>query len=277
MLQIGKINALRVKGKQSYGVHLDGGEAGDILLPAKDLSEPCQIGDELDVFVFVDGKDRLLATTRTPLAMVGEFAYLKVVAATPSGAFLNWGLENDLFVPKGEQQHPMVEGQSYVIFVFLSERNNRITASSKLLRFLSPQAPNYEEGQEVELLIFEKTSMGYGALVNRAHTGMIYASEVFQKLKMGQELKGYIKKIREDLKIDLALQPSGYQMVDDVSQSILRVLKEQGGRVSVTDKSPPDDVYALFGVSKKVFKKAIGALYKRKMIVLEPGTIKLTK
>ena len=277
MLQIGKINTLRVKGKRSYGVHLDGGGAGDILLLARDVPELCQEGDEIEVFVFVDREDRLQATTKTPLATVGEFAFLKVVADTPSGAFLDWGLGNDLFVPKGEQQHPMVEGQSYVVFVFLSERNNRITASSKLTRFLSPQPPNYEEGQEVELMVFEKTNIGYGALVNRAHTGMIYASEVFQKLCMGQELTGYIKKVREDLKLDLSLQPSGYQRVDDVSQAILKVLKEQGGRVSVTDKSPPDEVYVLFGVSKKVFKKAVGALYKKQLIILEPGSIRLTK
>lgn len=277
MLQIGKINTLKVKEKQSYGVHLDGGEAGDILLLARDVPEQCQPGDEIEVFVFVDREDRLQATTQTPLATVGNFAFLQVVADTPSGAFLNWGLENDLFVPKGEQQHPMVEGQSYVVFVYLSDRNNRITASSKLNRFLSPQPPNYEERQEVELMVFEKTNMGYGALVNRTHTGMIYASEVFQKLSMGQELKGYIKKVREDLKIDLSLQPTGYQRVDSVSQVILKILKEHGGRVSVTDKSPPDEVYALYGVSKKVFKKAIGALYKKKLIILEPGSIRLAK
>ncbi|MEN8200562.1 MAG: S1-like domain-containing RNA-binding protein [Thermodesulfobacteriota bacterium] len=277
MLQIGRVNRLRVNGTQAYGVHLDGGEAGDILLKNKDVHGNCQPGDELEVFVYVDREDRLQATTRTPHATVGQFASLRVVATTSSGAYLDWGLENDLFVPKSEQQNNMVEGKSYVVFVFLSERNNRITASSKLAKFLSPQPPDYREGEEVELMLYEKTAMGYGALVNRSHVGMIYDNEVFQKLQLGQELKGYIKKIRQDQKIDLSLQQSGYQRVDDISRAILNTIEENGGRVAVTDKSPPDEIYALFGVSKKVFKKAIGALYKKQLVVLDPTGIRLAR
>ncbi len=159
----------------------------------------------------------------------------------------------------------------------MSERTNRITASSKLVKFLSLQPPNFKEGEGVDLLIYEKTAMGYGALVNQSHAGMIYQNEVFQNLSVGQKLKGYVKKIREDQKIDLSLQQSGYQRVDDVSQTILNIIKGKDGRVDVTDKSPPEEIYALFGVSKKVFKKAIGALYKKRLIVLESNGIKLAR
>jgi uncharacterized protein len=275
MVQIGRINSLRVKGREPYGVHLDGGEAGDILLRNKFVPGKCEPGDEIEVFVYVNRDGDLQATTQTPAALVGHFACLRVVENTSSGAYLDWGLENDLFVPKSEQQDNMKEGESYVVFVFLSEKTNRITASSKLAKFLSSQSPNYKEGEEVDLLIYEKTALGYGALVNRSHVGMIYQNEVFQKLSIGQQLRGYIKKIREDQKIDLSLQQSGYQRVDEISQTILNTIKEKGGRVAVTDKSSPDEIYALFGVSKKVFKKAIGALYKKRLVVLDTNGIKL--
>jgi hypothetical protein len=178
-------------------------------------------------------------------------------------------------VPKGEQQQSMEEGESYVVFIFLSEKTNRIIASSRLDKFLSSKAPAYKEGEEVELILFEQTDLGYRALINREHAGMIYENEVFQKITIGQKLKGYIKKIREDLKIDLILQQSGYREVDDISQAILGIIQKHGGKVAVTDKSPPDDIYSLFGVSKKVFKKAIGALYKKRIIRIDPDGISL--
>ncbi len=274
MLQIGKINTLTVKEILPYGVHLDGGEAGDILLRNRYVPGKCQLGDELEVFIYTDKDIHLQATTQRPFATVGQFTFLRVVAVTSVGAYLDWGMKNDLFVPKGEQQTNMKEGKSYVVFVFLSERSNRITGSSKLAKFLSPKAPNYKEGEEVDLLIYEKTTMGYSALVNSSHAGIIYQNEVFQDLSIGQQLKGYIKKIREDLKIDLRLQQSGYQQVDDISQTILHTIKKKGGNITVTDKSPPEEIYALFGVSKKVFKKAIGALYKKQLIVLDPDGIR---
>ncbi|MEN8190612.1 MAG: S1-like domain-containing RNA-binding protein [Thermodesulfobacteriota bacterium] len=275
MIEIGKFNTLRVKDRQVYGVHLDGGAAGDILLKNKEVVAKCQPGDEMEVFVYVDRKGGLRASSRTPAAVVGQFASLRVVENTSSGAYLDWGLENDLFVPRSEQQNPMEEGQSYVVYIFLSEKSNRIAGSSKLAKFINRQPPNYKEGEEVDLLIYEKTAMGYGALVNRSHSGMIYRNEVFQTLDIGQQLKGYIKKIREDMKIDLRLQQTGYQQVDDVSQAILNIINKQGGSVAVTDKSPPDEIYALFGVSKKVFKKGVGALYKKRIITLDSDGIKL--
>jgi hypothetical protein len=186
---------------------------------------------------------------------------------------MDWGLESDLFVPKSEQQDNMREGKSYVVFIFLSEKNNRITASSKLDKFLDLQPPEYEEGEEVDLIVYAQTDLGYNAVVNSAHIGMIYENEVFQKLVIGRRLRGYVKKIREDLKIDLRLQQTGYQIIDDVSQTILNTINNNGGMVAVSDKSAPEDIYTLFRVSKKVFKKAIGALYKKRLIIIETDCI----
>ena len=274
MVQIGRMNTLAVKERSADGVYLDGGAAGDVLLDNRSLPSRCQPGDTVEVFVTVGGDNQLQATTRRPLVQVGEFAALKVVSATSAGAYLNWGLESDLFVPKGEQQSSMEEGRVYVVFVLVSERNNRIVASSKLGRFLSSRAPDYQEGQEVDLFITEKTAMGYEALINRSHLGMIYKNEVFQPLTIGQHLRGYVRRVRDDLKIDLSLQQSGYQQVDGVSTAILNTIRENGGAVALTDKSPPEEIYALFGVSKKVFKKAVGALYKKRLVILGNGEIK---
>ncbi len=277
MVEIGRINKLTIKRMREYGLHLDGGEFGDILLKGKYDPEKCRPGDEIEVFVYGDRDDHLLATTLKPYATVGQFAKLRVVENSSSGSYLYWGLEKDLFVPRSEQQEQMKEGKSYLVFIFLNEKSKRIAASSKLDKFLSTKPPNYEEGEEVDLVIFEKSDLGYRALVNHAHGGMLYENEVFQRLNIGQELKGYIKKIREDHKIDLTLQKPGFEGVDDVAQAILGTIKEHGGTISVTDKSRPEDIYALFGVSKKVFKKAIGALYKKRRIAIDINGIKIVE
>jgi len=275
MAEIGRVNKLTVKRVREYGAHLDGGESGDILLLFKSVPEKCRAGDELEVFVYVDKEGRLRATTQIPKATAGQFARLPVVASSAAGAYLDWGMQKDLFVPKSEQLARMVTGKSYVVFITLEGETNRITASSKLDQFLSRQPPDYAEGEEVDLIIYEQTDLGYKAVVNLAHGGMVYKNEVFKKLEIGQELKGYIKKIRDDHKIDLSLQQAGYQAVDDISKSILNTIKEHGGMVAVNDKSPPEEIYAMFGVSKKVFKKAIGALYKKRVITIDPKGIKL--
>lgn len=275
MVQIGKMNRLSIKAKQAYGLHLDGGKAGDILLRGISLLQKYQAGEKIDVFVYVDSEQRLLASLQKPYACVGEFASLRVVTSGAAGAFMAWGLESDLFVPKSEQQDNMQEDRYYVVFIFVNEKTNRITASSKLNKFLSQRPPNYQEGEEVDLLVYTKTDLGYSAVVNGRHAGMIYANEVFQNLSIGQRLQAYVKKIRGDGKIYLRLQRTGFQGVDDISQTILNTLKEGGGMVAVTDKSSPEEIYALFGVSKKVFKKAIGALYKKRLLVLDSDCIKL--
>ncbi|MEN8258547.1 MAG: S1-like domain-containing RNA-binding protein [Thermodesulfobacteriota bacterium] len=277
MAEIGRINKLTIKRLRDYGVHFDGGEAGDILLKSKDVPESWQPGDEVEVFVYQDRQDRLRASTQRPSVMVGQFAKLRVKANAAAGSYLDWGLQKDLFVPKNEQQDKMVEGKSYVVFVFLDEKTKRITASSKLEKFLNRQPPSYKEGEEVDLIVYEKTELGFRTIVNHAHEGMVYKSEVFKKLFIGQEIKGYIKKIREDLKIDLILQKPGYKGVDDIAQTILKTIRDFGGTIALTDKSPPEDIYSLFGVSKKVFKKAIGALYKKRLITMDKSGIKLAR
>ena len=188
MVQIGKMNRLSIKGTQVYGIHLDGGTSGDILLRNKFATQQYQPGDEIDVFVYVDRQQRLMATTQKPYAMIGEFVLLKVVTNSAAGAFMDWGLENDLFVPKSEQQNSMREGNSYVVHIFLSEKHNRITASSKLDKFLDQQPPDYEEGEEVDLIVYSRTDLGYGAVVNNSHIGMIYQNEVFQELVIRHSL-----------------------------------------------------------------------------------------
>ncbi len=277
MIQVGKVNTLAIKKIDAGTIHLDGGGSGEILLKGRYTARNYSPGEELEVFVYVDGGQRLLATSQKPYAVVGEFTKLTVVGTTEAGAFLGWGLEDDLFVPKSEQQNNMRAGQAYVVYVFLSEKNGRITASSKLDKFLGKKPPEYVVGEEVDLLIYAKSELGYSAVVNNSHVGMVYENEVFKKLIIGQRQKGYIKKIREDFKVDLQLQRTGVQGVDDVSQAILTVIQNSGGMVAVTDKSPPEEIYDMFEVSKKVFKKAIGGLYKKKIIVLEKNGIRLSE
>jgi predicted RNA-binding protein (virulence factor B family) len=277
MAQIGKINKLTIKRKLDDGACLDGDLSGDIFLSKRDVPKNCQPGDEVEVFVYADKEERLRATTRKPYATVGEFAKLRVVANSPSGSYLDWGMQKDLLVPKSEQLTRMEEGKSYIVFVFLDLKTYRIAASSKLEKFLSLKPPNYNEGEEVDLIVYENSDLGYKVFVNNAHEGILYKNEVFKKLFIGQQMKGYIKKIREDLKIDLNLQKPGYQAVDGISQAILNIIKDHGGRVLITDKSPPEDIYSLFGVSKKTFKKAIGALYKKRIITIDTNGIKLAK
>ncbi len=277
MAEIGKINKLTIKRLRDYGVHFDGGEAGDILLKSKDVPEKWQPGDEVDVFVYQDREDRLRASTQRPSVMVGQFAKLQVKANADTGSYVDWGLQKDLFVPKNEQQDRMLEGKSYVVYVFLDEKTNRITGSTKLEKFLNRHPPSYKEGEEVDLIVYEKTDLGYRVIVNHAHEGMLYHSEVFKTLFTGQQIKGYIKKIRDDLKIDLILQKPGYKGVDDIAQTILKTIRDVGGTIALTDKSPPEDIYSLFGVSKKVFKKAIGALYKKRLITIDKSGIKISR
>lgn len=277
MAEIGKINRLPIKRTLEYDAHLDGGELGDILLPQKYVPKNCQPGDIIEVFVYADKEKRLRATTQKPYATVGEFVYLKVVANSAAGAYLDWGLPKNLLVPTREQQSRMEEGKSYVVCLFLEQKTHRITASSKLDKFISFQSPAYDEGEEVDLIICGQSDLGYKVVVNNAHWGIVYKNEVFQKVHIGQRLKGYIKTIREDLKIDIRLQQSGYQQVDSVAQGILKKIQASEGTLAVTDKSPPQEIYAQFGVSKKVFKKAIGALYKKRLITISANAIKLTQ
>jgi uncharacterized protein len=275
MAEIGKINSLRVVKEVDFGLYLDGGEHGEILIPKRYVPEGVKPEDTLDVFIYLDSEDRIIATTEKPYIMIGEFAMLRVVSVTKVGAFLDWGLPKDLFVPFREQKMRMEEGKDYIVTVYLDYDTKRLAASAKIEKFLDNTLVDYQTGQEVDLLIAGATDLGYNAIINNKHTGVLYKNEVFQPLRKGDRVKGYIKKIREDEKIDLILQKPGYEKVDDISMRILNVLKEHNGFLSITDKSDPDEIYDLFGVSKKTFKKAIGSLYKLRIISIDDKGIKL--
>ncbi len=275
MIEIGKFNTLTIHKKRDTEVYLDGGELGDILLAEKDVPAECQVGDSLSVFVYIDGKNTAIATTQTPKAQVDEVAWLKVVSLSHAGAFMDWGLPKDLLVPFSEQKTKMVEGRFYLVRLFLDE-SNRIAASMLLDDFLQEQAFYLKEGQPVDLIIADETELGIKAVVNQQYWGVIYKNEVFQPLQKGQKLTGYVKKVREDHKIDLILNQDKYGVkVDSTSTKILATLQKHGGYVALTDKSPPEMIYDTFAVSKKVFKQAIGGLYKQRKIVIEEGGIRL--
>jgi len=275
MVEIGKINNLQVVKSLDHGIYLDGGDLGEILMPSRYVPENCQVGDALEVFIYLDSADLLLATTETPYVMVGECAYLKVVDVNQTGAFMDWGLPKDLLVPYGEQISPLKIGLSYTVLAYLDENTNRIAATQKLDSHLSEEAKYFKPGQAVDILIFGKTELGYKAVINNTHIGLIYKNEVFQTLTHGEKLKGFIKAIREDRKIDLCLQLPGKGARDDLKTRILDHLRKNDGESTLTDKSSPDDIYQCFAVSKKNYKKAIGTLYKKRLIRIEGDKITL--
>lgn len=274
MINIGKINKLNVVKQQGADVYLGNGKSGKVLLVDKKLPENCQLGDSLDVFVYVDSDGHLAATTKTPLAQVGDIAWLKVVSLNYVGAFLDWGLPKDLLVPFSEQHHEMEVGRSYLVKVFLDDKN-RIAATTKIDKLISDESVDFEVGQKVSLIIADKSDLGVKAIINNTHWGMLYENELFQPVRKGQKLDGYIKQIREDHKIDLSLHQPGYGKVESLTDKILTKLKANNGVLMLSDKSPPEAIYATFGVSKKVFKQAIGALYKDKLISIDKSGIRL--
>lgn len=277
MVEIGRINTLEVVCETDNGVYLDGQELGEILMPQKFVTTDVKEKGWADVFVYTDSEDRLVATTENPLVKVGEFALLRVVAVSKFGAFLDWGLPKDLLVPFREQKADMIEGRSYIVYVFLDLQTKRIAASAKLDKFIDNTPPEYNSGDEVQLLITDETELGFKAIVNDEHWGMLYKNQVFQTLSIGQEIIGYINKVREDEKIDLLLEKPGYEKVDAISEKILEVLRENRGFLAVSDKTSPEMIHAMFGISKKNFKKAIGGLYKKRIINFDSDGIRLVK
>ncbi|MDB4335018.1 S1-like domain-containing RNA-binding protein [bacterium] len=275
MAEIGKYNHLRVVKELDFGLYLDGGELGEILLPRRYVPPHCEVDSELEVFIYLDSEDRVIATTEEPLGTVGEFAYLKAVSVGKIGAFMDWGLMKDLLVPFREQKLKVEEGRSYVTYIYLDDESNRIVGSCKVEKYLDNIPPEFKLQQEVDLMIFAVSPLGYKAIINGTHSGVLYENEVFQNLRIGDKLKGYIKKVREDDKIDLSLQPEGYKKMDDLSEKIMAVLKQNENFLDVTDKSPAERISALFGMSKKNYKKAVGGLYKKGIITMEDNGIKL--
>jgi uncharacterized protein len=276
MINIGKINKLNIVKQQGANIYLDDGTSGKVLLADRKLPANCQVGDTLEVFVYVDSEGHLAATTKKPLAQVGDIAWLKVVSLNYVGAFLDWGLPKDLLVPFSEQYHEMEVGRSYLVNVFLDEQN-RIAATTKIDKLLSDESVDFEVGQKVSLIIADRSDLGVKAIINNTHWGMLYENELFQPVRKGQKLDGYIKQVREDHKIDLSLHQPGYGKVVSLTDSIIAKLKANNGVLMLSDKSPPEAIYAAFGVSKKVFKQAIGALYKQQLITIDKNGIKLVE
>ena len=274
MIKIGEYNELEIVKQVDFGVYL-GIDDIEILLPTKWVPDGARIGDTINVFIIRDSDDRLLATTVKPLATANSFAFLEVKQVNNIGAFLDWGMDKDLLVPFREQAKPMEEGKSYVVFVYEDEQSNRLIASSKLSRFIERENIDVREGDIVDLLVYSKTNLGYNAIINNLHTGLIYANEIFENIRIGDQLKGYVKTIREDNKIDLSLQKSGFELMDDAKWKILNILKNENGFIALHDHSSSEEIKEKLQMSKKAFKKAIGSLYKEKQVLLTDKGVQL--
>ena len=274
MIEIGRTYDLIVVKETEFGVYLDAEDLGEILLPSKHTPDNLSIDDAVKVFLYLDSEDRPIATTQTPKAEIGEFAYLEVKDNTPIGAFLDWGLDKDVLVPFAEQHRPMTVGDSYIVFLYL-DNQDRITATSKIDKVvLEDDEHDFRPQQRVELIIGNSTELGFKAIVDQSHWGLLYKDEVDQQLSFGQSIQGYVKQIREDGKIDLSLK-SRRQIRDNDSQVIRDYLRDHDGFAPVHDKSPPAQIFDLLGMSKGQFKKAIGGLYKQKIITIERDGIRL--
>ncbi|MCB0552646.1 MAG: GntR family transcriptional regulator [Phaeodactylibacter sp.] len=276
MIHIGLYNRLIAARDTPHGMVLQDEEGDDVLLPNKYVPKGLAPGDPIDVFVYTDSNDWPIATTLRPKAIVGEFAFMQAKEITPIGAFMDWGLEKDLFVPFSEQSLKMTTGNWYFVYLYLDEQTDRVAASSKLNKYLDKSEPELKIGEEVQLLIGPQTPLGFNAFINNRYKGLLYKSEFFQPLRPGMRVKGYVKLIRPDGKVDLSLQPQGYQQaVPTQAEQILEALKKNKGFLPLTDKSDPDEVASLLKMSKKAFKKAVGALYKQRLIRLEEAGIYL--
>jgi predicted RNA-binding protein (virulence factor B family) len=272
-MEIGKLNTLKIVKDLDFGVYLDGGNDGEILLPARYVPQNVKPGDEVEVFIYHDNEGRLIATTLHPLATVGEFKFMEVKSVNETGAFLEWGLMKDLLVPFREQKTPMKEGRWYLVYVHLDHVSGRIVASARIEKYLDNTFPTYSFNQQVGLLIADETDLGYKVIINNLHWGLLYHKDVFRRLEKGEQLTGYIKEVREDEKIDVSLTPLGYGKVEGVAATILESLRIHNGFLPLHDKSEPEEIYALFRCSKKTFKQAIGSLYKQKLVTIEEDGI----
>jgi uncharacterized protein len=275
---IGKRSTLWVTRIATPGVYLDGGDRGEILLPGRFVPKGTLAGEAFDVFVHRDSEDRLVATTEIPDAVVGEFAALRVVSANPRlGAFLAWGLSKDLLLPLREQSRRVSAGEWVVVYIFVDLKTDRIVATTRLNRHLNIVPPEYAEGQPVDLLVAGGTTLGYNAIINGAHMGLLFHNELPGPLKIGQKFVGYVRAVRPDGKIDLTINPAGYGRVAPLKEHLLEELRKSGGSLAFGDASSPEDIRRAFGVSKKSFKQALGALYRDRLITIEDRAIRLAK
>lgn len=274
MIEAGHYYKLRVAKKVEFGVYLDA-EGTEILLPKRFVPKGLHEGDEIEVFIYHDNEDRLIATTQKPYATVGTFASLKCVGKTKYGAFLEWGIMKDVFVPLANMISRMQEGEKYLVYLYIDEMTGRVTATEKIQKYLSNDELTVKENDVVDLIAWQQTDIGYKMIINNKHTGVLHFSDVFRDLAHGEQVKGYVKKIREENKIDLALGEKGYNRVMPETDRILQLLEENNGYLPYNDKSSPEDIYSFFGISKKTFKMAVGALYKERKIELTKTGIKL--
>ena len=273
MAQLGKTNTLRIRRKTDFGLYLADDDGNEILLPNRYVTADMHTGDNIDVFVYKDSEDRIVATTETPKAQVGEFALLKVVATNSAGAFLDWGLPKDLLVPFREQKTDMVVGRYYIVYVYVDYNSDRIVASAKINKFLDNCPVKYHQGDPVDIMIAQRTDIGYKVIIDNLFSGIIYHNEIFRPVNIGDRLEAFIKTIREDGKIDVTLADRADRRTPELADKILMYLMSHGRRMTLTDKSSPEAIKSAFECSKKDFKKAIGYLYKKKIIALNPGEI----
>jgi len=275
MAMIGERADLRVTREQPFGIFLDGGDLGEILLPRREMPLKWAHGEHINVFLYRDSEDRPVATLKEPKVMPGQFAYLEVLQITGVGAFLDWGLPKDLLVPFREQKDRLEVGKSYVVHCHMDEETGRIVASRRLSRYLDQTKPPYRENDEVDLLLYGKTELGYKAIVDGRHTGLLFANQVFRRLRAGERTKGYVTLVRPDGKIDLSLEPGGRDRIDDLQTRILDELKARGGWWDLHDNLPAADIHKALGVSKRAFKEAIGSLFKERRIRIDPTGLQL--
>jgi len=275
MAVLGKTNQLKIVRATDYGLLLEGGHLGHVLLPNKFLPEDYSIGDELTVFVYLDTNDEPVATTQTPKIQIGECAYLKCVDMNKTGAFFDWGLPKDLMVPYAEQSYKIYPDLYYTVYMYQDNASNRLVGSIKLSKHLNEYNTGFKAKDEVELMICGKSKLGFKAIINKTHLGLIHHSDVFKTIRLGQKVKGYIKEIREDKKINLSFALPNSQQQGSLAVKILEDLKQNGGLSNLTDKSPPTDIYNKWNVSKGSYKKALGSLYKQKLIVITKDKIEI--
>lgn len=280
---LGQKNLLKASWKVDFGMYLEGDELGKILLPSRYVPEDLEVGDEIEVFVYLDNEERRIATTIEPKAMVGDFAYLEVAWVNEYGAFLDWGLMKDLFCPFREQKRRMEQGRSYIVHVHMDEESYRIMASAKVEKYLQPiplgnedgDAPRYKVGDKVEALIWQKTDLGFKAIIDNKYSALLYDTQIFRELHTGDKVEAYISNIRPDGKVDISLQKTGREHTEDFAEQLLRYLQYRGGRCRLGDKSSAEEIKEQFHVSKKTYKRAIGDLYKRRLIVITDDGIEL--
>lgn len=275
MAEIGKNNLLTVARREEYGLYLKDENGNEILLPNRYVTDDMAIGDEIEVFVYTDSEDRPVATTERPFAQVGDFALLRVKSVNSVGAFLDWGLMKDLLVPFREQKVRMAAGRSYIVYVYLDDESQRVVASAKLDKFLDNKIPQYKFRQKVDILVVQRTDLGYKVIVDNLFWGMIYHNEIYQDVNIGDRYVAFIKNVRNDGKIDIKLGDREVKRVKSLADTIIEYIAENGGSISITDKSSPDLIREVFSCSKKDYKKTLGFLYKAKKVLIAPDAIKL--